>query len=144
MSRALINVPAKAKRGEVIAIKTLIAHKMETGFRYTNLGERIPRDIITGFVATYLDPSTGPAVLGESRTIRRLDPAALDTLVPYPLARYYVVATSAPADSATSPVRLAPPPLDEGNHASYAFQWFAFATIALGGAGVLAWQRRNE
>jgi sulfur-oxidizing protein SoxZ len=53
MSRALINVPAKAKRGEVIAIKTLIAHKMETGFRYTSLGERIARDIITGFVATY-------------------------------------------------------------------------------------------
>jgi sulfur-oxidizing protein SoxZ len=53
MSRALINVPAKAKRGEVIAIKTLISHKMETGFRYSNVGERIPRDIITRFVATY-------------------------------------------------------------------------------------------
>ena len=53
MSRALINVPAKAKRGEVIAIKTLISHNMETGFRYSNVGERIPRDIITRFVATY-------------------------------------------------------------------------------------------
>jgi sulfur-oxidizing protein SoxZ len=55
MSRALINVPPKARRGEVIAIKTLISHKMETGFRYTNTGERIPRDIITTFVATYND-----------------------------------------------------------------------------------------
>jgi sulfur-oxidizing protein SoxZ len=53
MSRALINVPAKAKRGEIIAIKTLMSHKMETGFRYSTLGERIPRDIITSFVATY-------------------------------------------------------------------------------------------
>jgi sulfur-oxidizing protein SoxZ len=53
MSRALINVPAKARRGEVIAIKTLISHKMETGFRYSNVGDRIPRDIITDFVATY-------------------------------------------------------------------------------------------
>jgi sulfur-oxidizing protein SoxZ len=53
MSRALINVPAKAKRGEIIAIKTLISHKMETGFRYSTVGDRIPRDIITGFVATY-------------------------------------------------------------------------------------------
>ena len=53
MARALINVPAKAKRGEVIAIKTLISHKMETGFRYTDIGAHIPRDIITGFVATY-------------------------------------------------------------------------------------------
>jgi sulfur-oxidizing protein SoxZ len=53
MARALINVPAKAKRGEVIAIKTLISHSMETGFRYTNMGAIIPRDIITDFVATY-------------------------------------------------------------------------------------------
>jgi sulfur-oxidizing protein SoxZ len=53
MSRALINVPAKAKRGEVIAIKTLISHNMESGFRYSTVGERIPRDIVTGFVASY-------------------------------------------------------------------------------------------
>jgi sulfur-oxidizing protein SoxZ len=53
MASALINVPAKAKRGEVIAIKTLISHSMETGFRYTNMGAIIPRDIITDFVATY-------------------------------------------------------------------------------------------
>ena len=53
MSRTLINVPQKAKRGEVITIKTLISHKMETGFRYSNVGEAIPRDIITSFRATY-------------------------------------------------------------------------------------------
>ncbi len=53
MARALINVPAKAKRGEVIAIRTLVSHKMETGFRYTTTGASIPRDIITMFVATY-------------------------------------------------------------------------------------------
>lgn len=53
MSRALINVPAKAKRGEVIAIKTLMAHPMETGYRYTETGKQIPRDIITTFSARY-------------------------------------------------------------------------------------------
>ena len=53
MTRALINVPAKAKRGEVIAIKTLISHEMETGYRYTTTGQRVPRDIIHTFVATY-------------------------------------------------------------------------------------------
>jgi sulfur-oxidizing protein SoxZ len=51
MARALINVPAKARRGAVI--KTLISHVMETGFRVTNTGEPVPRDIITAFVATY-------------------------------------------------------------------------------------------
>jgi len=53
MARALINVPAKAKRGDVITIKTLISHKMESGFRYNNLGVLYPRDIITSFACTY-------------------------------------------------------------------------------------------
>jgi len=53
MARALINVPAKAKKGEVIAIKTLISHEMETGYRHDNMGKQIPRDIISLFVCTY-------------------------------------------------------------------------------------------
>jgi sulfur-oxidizing protein SoxZ len=53
MARTLINVPPKAKRGEVITIKTLISHIMETGFRHSNVGVRIPRDIIDTFVCTY-------------------------------------------------------------------------------------------
>jgi sulfur-oxidizing protein SoxZ len=53
MTRALINVPATAKRGQVITIKTLISHDMETGYRYTTTGQRVPRDIIHTFVATY-------------------------------------------------------------------------------------------
>ena len=53
MARALINVPKTAKKGEVIAIKTLISHEMETGYRHDNVGKAIPRDIITQFVCTY-------------------------------------------------------------------------------------------
>lgn len=53
MARALVNIPTKAKRGEVITIRTLIQHPMETGFRYSTTGSHIPRDIITSFVATY-------------------------------------------------------------------------------------------
>ena len=53
MKSALINVPATAKRGEVIAIKTLISHVMETGFRHDSNGVLQARDIITTFVATY-------------------------------------------------------------------------------------------
>lgn len=52
-ARAIITVPAKAKRGDVIEIKTLIAHAMETGFRRSQLGVPIPRDIITRFRCTY-------------------------------------------------------------------------------------------
>ena len=53
MARTLINVPPKAKKGEVIAIKTLISHEMETGYRHDNVGKSIPRDIISQFVCTY-------------------------------------------------------------------------------------------
>jgi sulfur-oxidizing protein SoxZ len=53
VASALINVPARAKRGEIIEIKTLISHAMETGYRRTQLGAPIPRDIIRLFVCTY-------------------------------------------------------------------------------------------
>lgn len=53
MPSALINVPAKAKRGDVIEIKTLMSHIMETGYRHTASGEAIARDIITSFACRY-------------------------------------------------------------------------------------------
>jgi sulfur-oxidizing protein SoxZ len=53
MASALINVPKKAKRGDVIEIKTLISHIMETGYRRTAEGKAIPRDIITNFTCRY-------------------------------------------------------------------------------------------
>lgn len=53
MPSALINVPATAKRGDVIEIKTLMSHIMETGFRHTETGAVIPRNIITNFNCRY-------------------------------------------------------------------------------------------
>lgn len=46
MARTLINAPSTAKRGEVIEIRTTIAHPMETGFRPGDDGKLVPRDII--------------------------------------------------------------------------------------------------
>ena len=53
MASTLINVPPKAKRGDVIEIKTLTSHIMETGYRRTATGEIIPRNIITSFSCRY-------------------------------------------------------------------------------------------
>jgi sulfur-oxidizing protein SoxZ len=53
MASALINVPKAAKRGDIIEIKTLMSHVMETGYRRTVTGEVIPRDIITSFACRY-------------------------------------------------------------------------------------------
>lgn len=53
MARVVVNLPAEAKRGEVIEIRTLASHPMETGFRRTQLGELLPRNIIRSLVCSY-------------------------------------------------------------------------------------------
>jgi sulfur-oxidizing protein SoxZ len=53
MARAVIRLPSTAKRGEIIEITTLVQHPMETGFRRTQLGEAIPRNIVRSFVCAY-------------------------------------------------------------------------------------------
>ena len=53
MPSALINVPRKAKRGEILEIKTLMSHIMETGYRHTADGDAVPRNIITSFSCKY-------------------------------------------------------------------------------------------
>lgn len=49
MGRALINFPPKARKGDVIEIRTLLSHPMETGFRPDSYGRLIPRDIVNRF-----------------------------------------------------------------------------------------------
>jgi sulfur-oxidizing protein SoxZ len=48
-----LRVPSEAKKGEVIQIKSLVAHPMETGFRKDDSGKIIPREIINTFVCTF-------------------------------------------------------------------------------------------
>lgn len=53
MARAIINVPATARRGEIIEIRTLIAHPMETGFRAGADGKTLPRNLIRRLTCEY-------------------------------------------------------------------------------------------
>lgn len=46
-------MPSKAKAGEVIEVKTLISHEMETGQRKDAQGKPIPRKIIKTFTAKF-------------------------------------------------------------------------------------------
>lgn len=48
-----IKLPELARPGDVIEVKTLITHVMETGNRKDKDGNPIPRDIINSFVAKY-------------------------------------------------------------------------------------------
>lgn len=102
------------------------------------------RALVEGFALPFPGPGRGvAAVSSQPRTLRHPELDAFRALVPYPVADYYVVQTdTAGFDIDSTPARLTPPALDEGQHLSYAFQWFSFAAIALGGAGVLAWKGR--
>ena len=53
MATTRIVVPAEAKKGSIIEIKTLIRHEMESGHRRDNVGKPVPRDIINAFVVTH-------------------------------------------------------------------------------------------
>ncbi len=55
MARALITMPATAKRGDVVEIRTLIAHPMETGYRPGEDGAIVPRNLIRRFTCHYHD-----------------------------------------------------------------------------------------
>ena len=48
-----VRFPAKAKVGELIEIKTLISHEMESGQRKDSAGKTIPRRIINRFTASF-------------------------------------------------------------------------------------------
>lgn len=53
MARVLLSVPPRARRGEIIEIKTLISHPMESGYSAGTNGTLIPRDIIRRFTCAY-------------------------------------------------------------------------------------------
>jgi len=53
MATIRISAPDTARKGEVIEIKALIQHPMETGYRSDSKGEEIPRDIIARFECVY-------------------------------------------------------------------------------------------
>lgn len=53
MANARIRMPAKARVGDVIELKALVFHTMESGFRLDNVGKPIPRHIVEQFVCNY-------------------------------------------------------------------------------------------
>jgi surfeit locus 1 family protein len=90
-----------------------------------------------------------PSIAGSSYTnrpsvIARLSRDIVAKALPYPVAPVYVIVLSDSAVAADRIARLSAPPLDEGPHFSYALQWFAFAAVAVIGAGVVVKQARSS
>jgi sulfur-oxidizing protein SoxZ len=53
MTTALLYVPKTAKRGEIITLKAVASHPMETGYRRDITGKIIPRDILKQLTCDY-------------------------------------------------------------------------------------------
>ena len=53
MTLARVQLPASAKRGEVIEVRIAIQHPMETGFRFDISGQAIPKNVINQLVCRY-------------------------------------------------------------------------------------------
>lgn len=76
-------------------------------------------------------------------TLQRIDLELLQGQIPERLAPLALqLQTQEPAQAA--PLPAPPPELSEGPHLSYAIQWFAFATTAIVGAGLLLRRDRRD
>jgi surfeit locus 1 family protein len=98
-------------------------------------------DSFAGYVDT-LRTSTVASDTARGRKVRTLSERNVRALVPYAVSSRYVIVTEGGTDS--TPARFASPVLDDGPHLSYAIQWFAFATIAVVGAGIVVARTRRE
>lgn len=85
---------------------------------------------------------------GEVRSARHpnayrwMDRPTLSQAFPYPIAGYFIVLIGdGKPQVASFPPRLEVPPLDEGSHLNYAFQWFSFAAISI--IGMFLFVRRK-
>ena len=52
-SRTVVSIPNTATKGEIVPIRVIVQHDMESGYRHTERGVRVARDIIRDFVCTY-------------------------------------------------------------------------------------------
>ena len=60
-----VQVPATAKRGELVEIRIAIQHPMETGFRYDPVGHTIPKNVISELVCRYNGEQVFRAEMGS-------------------------------------------------------------------------------
>ena len=97
-------------------------------------------------VEGFLEPPDDASPPGDDAvtTIRRIDLELLQGQLPYELAPLALQLESQSPAQAALPVPAPGPELSEGPHLSYAIQWFAFATIALGGSALILRRERHD
>lgn len=91
------------------------------------------------------DEGDGSTVPDADGVVGRVDVRGIGSALPYRVLVLPIQLTEQdPPQPSELPVRIGWPELSEGPHLSYAIQWFAFATIAVVGAIVLAGRERRD
>lgn len=96
--------------------------------------------VLAGIALTVPDEGDGgPLDTDRGRTWHRLDLSAIRRATPYPVGPHYVIMDADTLHTRehtlrghSLPIRIEPPPLDDGPHLSYAIQWFMIGGAALG------------
>jgi len=69
MAGALITMPKAARAGDVIEVRALVQHAMETGYRRSSEGALLPRDLIRRFTCSFVE-STEPSASASDGSAR--------------------------------------------------------------------------
>ena len=128
------------------------AYLINRGWVYSPDGKDVDqakwRETDTASVVAFALPAYASDItatgMTSAKVMRTLDFDAVQAGMPYPIARLQLVQLGDTAPKGNVPPRLIPPPPSEGAHKSYAVQWFSFATIALIGAGLFAYNDRHR
>ena len=128
------------------------AYLVNRGWVYSPDGKQVDRArwreldtvSLTAFALPAATPDSNAAGIASPKVMRTLDFDAVQRGMPYPVARVQLVQLGDTSPKGNVPPRLTPPPPSEGSHRSYAVQWFSFASIALIGAGLFAYNDRNR
>ena len=104
--------------------------------------------VVDGFVEEYSMAQGAVSTPSVARAVRRLDRDSLAARLPYPLAPVLLVQRMDSGEFTAvdrgTPVRIEPPPLDEGPHRAYAIQWFAFALVGIAGSALVFLRDRTQ
>jgi surfeit locus 1 family protein len=110
--------------------------------QYDEAGEQIVTGVV-GLTQALRRPATTAAPGVWQRDWYRVDIAAIQAQLPYPILPFYIQQTPAPGGDTIPPLRSEPEiDLSEGPHLGYALQWFTFSLIV--GVGYLYFVRKER
>lgn len=131
-----IVTPLRTDAGNVLVSRGFAARPAAQDFPRTAPDPPAGEVTIVGYVRRN-EQGDSNATTPIDGSMRLINSDAVAATLSYPLVNGYIAATTTTPPATDGLVPVQPPELTEGNHFSYALQWFAFAAIAGFGLVVL-------